>query len=313
MLVVVALGGNALLRPGDPRTVDRQRANVRVAAGALAPVLRDHDVVLTHGNGPQVGELARVAAAAGESAPPLDVLDAETEGLVGYLLAQELRNAVPERELVTLLTQVVVDAADPAFARPDKPIGAWYDESAARAVAHDYGWTMTENAGRWRRVVPSPLPQSIVELRAVRTVLAAGIVPIAVGGGGIPVVVAPDGRTRGVDAVVDKDRTAALLAQELGADRLALLTDVDGVYLGWGTGEAQRIALAHPDALAAHGFAAGSMGPKVEAAVAFARGGGTAVIGALDDAARVVTGATGTGDSAGTTVTTAAPGITIVR
>ena len=307
MLVVVALGGNALLRPGDPRTLDHQRANVQAAALALAPVLREHEVVLTHGNGPQVGELARVATAAGELAPALDVLDAETEGLIGYLLAQELHNAVPERAFVTVLTQVVVDADDPAFTRPDKPIGEWYERDAAASVGREHGWTMTEVDGRWRRVVASPLPRSIVELDAIRTLGAAGIVPIAVGGGGIPVVVAPDGRARGVDAVVDKDRTAALLARGLEAERLALLTDVDGVYLDWGTATARRITVAHPDALAGRAFAAGSMGPKVEAAAAFARTGGTAVIGALEDAGRVVAGEAG---AVGTTVTTTATGIT---
>lgn len=282
MLVVVALGGNALLRSGEPRDLDHQRRRVRAAAGVLAPVLRAHTVVLAHGNGPQVGELARLARAGGDPAPPLDVLDAESEGLIGYLLAQELHNAVPERPFAGVLTQVVVDADDPAFGHPDKPIG---DRTEGRVVA-------------------SPLPRAIVEIDAVRALLGAGIVPIAVGGGGIPVVEAPDGTRRGVDAVVDKDRAAALLATELAADRLVLLTDVDGVYLDWGGPRPRRVARAGPDALAAHEFAAGSMGPKVDAAVTFARAGGVAVIGALDDAARVVDG------TAGTTVDPAAAGLT---
>jgi carbamate kinase len=279
--IVVALGGNALLRTGEPRDLAHQRANVRAAALALAPVVREHDVVLTHGNGPQVGELARLARAGGGDAP-LDVLDAESEGLVGYVLAQELHNVAPDRLFACLLTQVVVDAADPAFARPDKPIGDRQDG----------------------RVVASPLPLAIVELPAIRALLGAAIVPIAVGGGGIPVVEAADGTRHGVDAVVDKDRTAALLGTALGATRLVLLTDVDGVYLDWGTDAARRVLRAHPGALATHAFAPGSMGPKVAAAVAFAGAGGVATIGALDDAARVVAG------DAGTTVTLAAAGIT---
>jgi carbamate kinase len=279
--IVVALGGNALLRTGEPRDLAHQRANVRAAAHALAGVVREHDVVLTHGNGPQVGELARLARAGGADAP-LDVLDAESEGLIGYLLAQELHNVVPDRAFACLLTQVLVDPADAAFARPDKPIGERGDG----------------------RLVASPRPLAVIELPAIRALLGAAIVPIAVGGGGIPVVEEADGTRHGVDAVVDKDRTAALLATELGASRLVLLTDVDGVYLDWGTDGARRIARAHPDALATHPFPAGTMGPKVAAARAFADAGGVATIGALDDAARVVAG------DAGTTVTLAVEGIT---
>ncbi len=210
------------------------------------------------------------------------MLDAESEGLVGYVLAQELHNVVPDRMFACLLTQVLVDAADLAFTHPDKPIGDRQDG----------------------RVVASPLPLAIVELPAIRALLGAAIVPIAVGGGGIPVVEAADGTRHGVDAVVDKDRTAALLGTALGATRLVLLTDVDGVYLDWGTDAARRVLRAHPGALATHEFAPGSMGPKVAAAVAFAGAGGVATIGALDDAARVVAG------DAGTTVTLAAAGIT---
>ncbi|MFM8305163.1 MAG: carbamate kinase [Actinomycetota bacterium] len=281
-MIVIALGGNALLRSGEPRDVAHQRANVRAAAEALGPVLRANDVVLTHGNGPQVGELDRLARAGGQGATPLDVLDAESEGLIGYLLVQELHNVLRDRPLACLLTQVVVDAADPAFTRPEKPIGDHVDP----------------------RLVASPLPRGVVELPAIRALLAAHIIPVAVGGGGIPVVEAADGTRRGIDAVVDKDRSAALLASALDATHLVLLTDVDGVYLDWGTDSARRVSAAHPEALAAYAFAPGSMGPKVAAAVEFARQGGTAVIGALDDAARVATG------SAGTTVTLTADGIT---
>jgi carbamate kinase len=245
-------------------------------------VLRTHDAVVTHGNGPQVGELARLARVGGDPTPPLDLLDAQSEGLIGYLLAQELHNAVPERELAGILTQVVVDADDPAFGRPDKPIGEKADG----------------------RVVASPLPRRIVELGAIRALLAAGIVPIAVGGGGIPVVETVEGTRRGVDAVVDKDRTAALLATALGATRLILLTDVDGVYLDWDGDRTRRVTRAHPDALRAYDFAPGSMGPKVDAAIAFAATGGETIVGALDDAARVVAG------DAGTTVTLATDGLT---
>lgn len=305
MLLVVALGGNALLQRGEPPDVAHQRANARTAARSLAPLLREHRLVVTHGNGPQVGNLARAAAAAGDAVPPLDVLDAETEGLIGYLLAQELHNAAPTHEVVTLLTQVLVDPADPAFRRPDKPIGPWYSRDDAELVAAAQGWTMAEIDGRWRRVVPSPSPRAIIELPAIRTLVEAGFVTIAVGGGGIPVAETGDGERVGVEAVVDKDRAAALLALALGADALLLLTDVDGAYTGWGTADPRRIARAHPDALVAHPFAPGSMGPKVEAAALFAREAGTATIAALQDAPAALLG------TAGTVVTRAARGITL--
>lgn len=281
-MIVVALGGNALLRPGAPRDLGHQRAAVQAAAAVLGPVLHAHEVVLTHGNGPQVGELDRLARTGGAGPAPLDILGAESEGLIGYLIVQELHNVLRDRPLACLLTQVLVDATDPAFARPDKPIG---ERGTGRLVA-------------------SPLPQGVVELPAIRALLAARIVPVVVGGGGIPVVEAADGTRHGVDAVVDKDRSAALLAAALDATHLVLLTDVDAVYLGWGTDSARRIVVAHPDALVSHPFAAGSMGPKVDAAVAFARAGGTASIGALDDAAEVVAG------RAGTSVTLATEGVT---
>ena len=296
MFLVVALGGNALLRRGQPLDIETQRENARTAARVVADLVRDHTVLLTHGNGPQVGLLALQSAAGVEvPATPLDVLGAESEGMIGYLLEQELENVLDGRDVATLLTQVVVDGDDPAFRSPTKPIGPVYTEVEAGALAAARGWSIAPDGDGWRRTVPSPRPQSIVGQRTIEILLEFGVVVICTGGGGIPVVRAADGSLHGVEAVIDKDRSAALLAAELGADALLLLTDVDALMADWGTPGQRRVQEAHPDSLAPDDFAAGSMGPKVAAACEFAsRTGKPAYIGALGDAVAVLAGDTGT-------------------
>ncbi len=241
MLVVVALGGNALLRRGQPADVTVQRANVAAAVEAVVELAREHDVVVTHGNGPQVGLLALQGEAYGAVKPyPLDVLGAESEGMIGYLLDQELVNRFAgTRQVATLLTQLIVDTDDPAFRRPEKFIGPVYDRSTADRLAIERGWTIAADGQHWRRVVPSPEPRSIVELGTIKLLVDAGVLVICVGGGGIPVTVDRDGRLSGVEAVVDKDRAAALLAEGLGADALLMLTDVAGVEVGYGSPQAR--------------------------------------------------------------------------
>jgi carbamate kinase len=296
MRVVAALGGNALLRRGEPVDVSTQRANVAVAVSGIAELAREHELVISHGNGPQVGLLALQGESySGVDPYPLDVLDAESEGMIGYLLDQELANELPERRVVTLLTQVVVDDDDPAFAHPSKPIGPVYDRQTAERLAAERAWSIASDNERYRRVVPSPEPRSIIELEAIRLLVEAGVLVICVGGGGIPVAIAEGGRLRGVEAVIDKDLAAALLAQELGADALLLLTDVSAVQSGWGTPDAQAIADVSAPKLREMDFAPGSMGPKVEAACRFAEATGRlAAIGALRDAPAVLRGELGT-------------------
>jgi carbamate kinase len=297
MLVVVALGGNALLRRGEPADVEVQRANVVTAVEAITELARDHDVVVTHGNGPQVGLLALQGEAYPAVDPyPLDVLGAESEGMIGYLLDQELVNRLSgRRQVATLLTQIIVDAADPAFAHPEKFIGPVYDDEHAHRLAAERGWAVAADGRSWRRVVPSPEPRSIVELATIKLLVGAGVLVVCVGGGGIPVVVDREGRLRGVEAVVDKDRAAALLAEGLGADALLMLTDVNAVQVEYGTPIARSLDDIDAATLRGHAFAAGSMGPKVDAACRFAeRTGGTAGIGALADAAAILRGERGT-------------------
>lgn len=301
MRIVVALGGNALLRRGEAVSADAQLRNVKLAAAQIANVAEGNELVIVHGNGPQVGLLASLAEQAPASERfPLDVLDAETEGMIGYLLELELRNRLPaSRPLATLLTMVEVDAADPAFTRPDKPVGPMLTLKAAAELAHAKGWMVAPDGDGYRRVVPSPQPLRFLEIEPVRALLAQHTVVICAGGGGIPVAAGAEGQRHGIEAVVDKDRSAALLAHEVDADLFVIATDVDGVYLDWGTPSARPIRHAHPDALAARRFAAGSMGPKVEAACDFAqRSGRRAVIGALSDIERLVTGEAGTSVSA---------------
>jgi carbamate kinase len=297
MRIVVALGGNALQRRGEPMTVDRQRANVATACRSLAPVAQEHELVISHGNGPQVGLLALQASSYDEaSAYPFDVLGAQTEGMIGYLIEQELGNLLPfEKPIATILTMTEVDPNDPAFQNPTKFVGPVYSEQDAHRLAEDRGWTVRQDGDKWRRVVPSPLPRRIFESRPVEWLLAHGCVVICAGGGGIPTMYLEGTRTLvGVEAVIDKDRATAVLAEGLSADLLVIATDVDAVYLDWGTPNQAAVAAAHPDALDALGFAAGSMGPKVEAAAAFARRTGRpAVIGSLDELPQILAGEAG--------------------
>jgi carbamate kinase len=293
---VIALGGNALAKRGEPLDVATQRRNVRAAASAVAELARAHEVVVTHGNGPQVGFLALQAEAAGQGeVPPLDVLDAETEGMIGYWIEQELANLLPGRDVATLLTQVEVDPDDPAFDAPTKPIGPVYDAANARALAARWGWCVAPDGAGFRRVVPSPEPRAIRELRTIELLVRAGVVVVCAGGGGIPVVRNPDGTLRGVEAVIDKDLSAALLASRLGAAALLLLTDVPGVFTDWPEPARQALRRVTPRRLRRLRFDPGSMGPKVEAACRFVDAGGPcAGIGALEDAARVLAGEAGT-------------------
>jgi carbamate kinase len=296
MRVVLALGGNALLRRGEPMDVAVQRANVKVAAESIAAVAERHEVVLTHGNGPQVGLLA-LQNAAYEAVPayPLDVLDAESEGMVGYLLEQELGNLLDRERLATLLTQIVVDPDDPAFTHPTKFVGPVYDAAEATKLADQRGWAMARDGDGHRRVVASPEPLEIVELQAIRLLVAAGVTVICSGGGGIPVMADGRGGLQGVEAVIDKDLAAELLARGVDADALLLLTDVDGVYEGWGTGQAHRLDSVTVDELRRLDLPAGSMGPKVAAVCRFVEHtGGLAAIGALDDAEAILRGEAGT-------------------
>lgn len=296
MRVVAALGGNALLRRGEPLDAATQRHNVATATAALAAIAAEHELIVTHGNGPQVGLLALQAEAYPEGGTyPLDVLGAESEGMIGYLLQQGLRNALPDHEVATLLTQVLVDAADPAFDAPTKPIGPVYDEAGAALVAASRGWTVAPDGSSWRRVVASPEPSAIIELDTIRRLVDAGVLVVCAGGGGVPVVRSANGGLSGVEAVVDKDLAAALLAIQLGADRLLLLTDVPAVAAGWGTAAERPIDHAMPAALRALALPAGSMGPKVEAASRFVEATAQcAMIGALADAAEVLEGRSGT-------------------
>lgn len=295
MLLVVALGGNALLRRGERMDQEVQQRNIEAAMRSVAGLAAAHRVVLTHGNGPQVGLLALAQEAYTGARPyTLDVLGSETQGMIGYLLEESLRELLPGREVATLLTQVIVDADDPAFRSPSKPIGPTYGEDEARRLAAERGWSIAADGEQFRRVVPSPEPRRIVELAAIRLLSDAGVVVICAGGGGIPIVV-DAGASYGVEAVVDKDLTAALLATELGADRLLLLTDVDAVERGWGTPQARKIRSGGVAAMRAERFAAGSMAPKVEAACRFAEAtGNPAAIGRLEEASSILDAHAGT-------------------
>jgi len=299
MRVVVALGGNALLKRGEPMTADVQRGNVRTAASPLAAVASKHQLVLSHGNGPQVGLLALQAAAYTDvEAYPLDVLGAQTEGMIGYMLEQELGNLLPfEVPFATILTMVEVDPADPAFEDPTKFVGPVYEEADADRLANEKGWVFKQDGDVWRRVVPSPEPKRIFEIRPIRWLLEKDVVVICAGGGGVPTMYEP-GKDRvliGVEAVIDKDFASELLAREVEADLFVMATDVDGVYAGWGTPEQRRLEKATPEELRTSEFAAGSMGPKVEAAVRFVEATGKrAAIGSLEQIEAIVDGDAGT-------------------
>ncbi|MBN1631522.1 MAG: carbamate kinase [Thermoleophilia bacterium] len=297
MRIVVALGGNALLKRGQPLTVGNQRKNVKIAARALAPLARGHSLVITHGNGPQVGLLALEAAAyTGVEPYTLDVLGAESEGMIGYMIEQELGNMLPEDvPFATILTQVEVDPADPAFERPSKPIGPQYPREEAERLAREHGWSIGLDNGLYRRLVPSPRPKRIFEIRVVEWLVERGVIVICTGGGGIPTVLTPDGALVGVEAVIDKDHAGSLLARSLRAEMYLMLTDAEAVWDNWGEPDSRAIRRAAPDALEDMEFAAGSMGPKVAAACEFARAtGGRAGIGALKDAVAIMEGRAGT-------------------
>ena len=302
MRVVVALGGNALLRRGEPLTAENQRANARVACKALAPVALEHELVISHGNGPQVGLLALQGSAYTEVDPyPLDLLGAQTEGMIGYLIQQELGNELPqEKRLASLLTLIEVDPADPAFGDPTKPIGPIYSEEESKKLAEEKGWVFKPDGDSFRRVVPSPLPKRIFGIEPVSWLLEHDAVVICAGGGGIPVMYTDDAvpagkQLVGVEAVIDKDLASALLAKDLKADALAIVTDVDAVYMDWGTPDQRAIRRATPEALMGTEFAAGSMGPKVRAACSFVEEtDGLAAIGSIEHTPALLRGEAGT-------------------
>ena len=299
MRIVIALGGNALLKRGEPMTANVQRNNIQLAAQSLARIADQNQLVLSHGNGPQVGLLALQGAAYNaEEVFPLDVLGAQTEGMIGYMIEQELGNLLPFKvPFATILTMTEVDPEDPAFKNPTKFVGPVYEETDAKKLAAEKGWTVKLDGKKWRRVVPSPLPKRMFEIRPIKWLLEKGTVVICAGGGGIPVMYKTRAKRvlRGVEAVIDKDRAGALLARELEADMYIMATDVDGLYLNWGTPKAIKIDQTTPTALEKLKFADGSMGPKVEAACEFARKTGKiAAIGSLADIPEIVVGNAGT-------------------
>lgn len=297
MRIVIALGGNALLHREQALTAENQRHNVKIAAAALAPIVREHQLVITHGNGPQVGLLALQDSAYQEDVHyPLDILDAETEGMIGYLIEQEMNNLLPaSHRCATLLTQTEVDPRDPAFRHPTKPIGPVYSEAEAQRIAEARGWTIAPDGKSFRRVVPSPRPQRILELAVIKLLVEKQVIVICAGGGGIPVVCRDDGHLVGVEAVIDKDSASSLLARELAADAFIMLTDVEAVYKDWGQPNAAAMRCISSQKIRQFAFAAGSMAPKVEAACEFVeQTGGLAGIGRLQDAQAIITGKAGT-------------------
>ena len=297
MRIVIALGGNALLRRGEEMTADNQRENIRIAAKTLAPIIEEHEVVISHGNGPQVGLLSLQSAAYKEVEEyPLDILGAQTQGMIGYMIEQELGNILPiEVPIASILTMVEVDPDDPAFDNPTKPIGPVYSKEEAEALKNDKGWEIKKDGEYWRRVVASPIPHRIFELRPIHWLLEKNTVVICAGGGGIPTIYNKEGNLEGVEVVIDKDRASSLLAFELEADILIMATDTDGVYSNWGTEEEKLISKTTPEEIRKYEFDKGSMGPKVEAACSFIeRSGQRAVIGSLTDIEGMVNGTAGT-------------------
>jgi len=293
--VIVALGGNALLRRGEPLEAETQRQNIAVAAKTIAEIANEYNVVLVHGNGPQVGLLALQGLEYKKVNPyPLDVLGSETQGMIGYMLMQELKNILPEKDVTCMLTQMTVDPEDPAFLDPTKPIGPIYQEAEARSMAEKYQWTIKPDGEHFRRVVPSPLPTGIVEANAISALIECQHLVICTGGGGIPVKY-ENNKLVGVEAVIDKDMSAAFLAKQLDADALLILTDTDAVYLDWGKPTQEALSKTTPEILAKYKFDAGSMGPKVEASCEFIKQGGKLVgIGSLKDGLRILKGDAGT-------------------
>ncbi len=297
MRIVVALGGNALLQRGQKPDADVQEENVRRAVAALAPLAAEHELVVTHGNGPQVGVLALQSASDPHLTTPypFDVIGAQTQGMIGYWLLQAMQNEVPGRQVAAIINQTLVDADDPAFDNPTKFVGEMYDQADAERLAAERGWAVRADGDGWRRVVGSPRPQQVVETSLIRLLLDSGAVVVCAGGGGVPVVRNDSGALDGVEAVVDKDLTSAVLAEALGADVLLVLTDVTAVFQDFGTADQAPIRRETPAGLRARDFASGSMGPKVDAVCRFVeRTGGVAGIGALEDAAEILAGRAGT-------------------
>ena len=296
MKVVIALGGNALLRRGERADADVQMANGRIAAKAVAEIAKEHNVVLTHGNGPQVGLLALQADAYKDVKPyPFDVLGAESQGMIGYMVAQCVGNDLPDRQVVNIITQTEVDPQDPAYSDPRKFVGPVYDKETAEKLAAERGWTIAADGKYFRRVVPSPQPKKIVEIETIRQLVDAGAMVIASGGGGIPVVRDENGKLQGSEAVIDKDMSASIMADELDADALLILTDAPSIALDWGTPDQKEIKEVSPEKLQEYSFAKGSMGPKVEAVCRFANTGkGFGAVGRLEDALDILNGKAGT-------------------
>ncbi len=293
--LVVALGGNALLKRGEPLEAEIQRKNIDLAARTIAGLTAQWRVVLVHGNGPQVGLLALQNSAYDKVAPyPLDVLGAESQGMIGYMLQQALKNSLPQREVSVLLTQVEVDADDPAFSNPTKYIGPVYSEAQAKTLQAEKGWVFRADGSYFRRVVPSPQPKRIVESDAIAALIQRDHLVICNGGGGVPVVENANGY-HGIEAVIDKDLSAALLARQIEADALLILTDADAVYLDWGKPTQRPLTQVTPELLKGMAFDAGSMGPKVAACREFVEAcNGIAGIGALADGAEILAGEKGT-------------------
>ncbi|CCQ13537.1 Carbamate kinase [Rhodococcus sp. AW25M09] len=297
MRIVVAVGGNALLRRGERPDAAAQLDHIRSAAIALAPIIADHEVIVCHGNGPQVGLLARESTAdTSLTRPyPLDALVAQTQGMIGYWLSQALRNAGVVKPIVNLTTQVCVDPDDPAFAVPTKFVGPMYTRAQAEAVVDQHGWSVAVDGSGWRRTVPSPKPVRMIEKYSINTLLEAGSVVVCGGGGGVPVVEAASGELNGIEAVIDKDWTAAIMALDCGARRLLILTDVPAVVDHFGTAQEIPLHNVYVDELITTDFAEGSMAPKIEACCAFSSASGyPAMIGSLDDAQNVLAGISGT-------------------
>lgn len=297
MRIVIALGGNALLKRGEPMTCENQRANVRIAAEQIAKAYEGNELIISHGNGPQVGLLA-LQNNAYKPVPmyPLDVIGGESLGMIGYMIQQELVNFVPKSAtLATVLTQTQVDPKDPAFQNPTKPVGPVYDKEEAERLAKQHGWTIAQDNDKYRRVVPSPEPKRIWGLKPLKTLVEHGHIVICCGGGGIPTYFDEQGNLVGAEAVIDKDLASSLLASEVEADIFVIATDVNGAYVDWGKPTQRRIAEADPESLRAFGFAKGSMGPKVEAVCRFVeKTGKPAVIGALSEIDQILAGNAGT-------------------
>ncbi|MGH3239000.1 MAG: carbamate kinase [Spirillospora sp.] len=297
MRVVVALGGNALVKRGETPDAGLQRRNVDRAVRALAPLAERHELIVTHGNGPQVGVLALESVNDPNLTRPypLDTIGAETQGMIGYWMLQALQNALPGRQVMAMVNQTLVSAVDPAFENPTKFVGQVYDQEEAEKLAAEYGWTVRQDGESWRRVVPSPRPQRVIETRLIRELVRLGTVVVCAGGGGIPVFRNDVGRLEGVEAVIDKDLTASVLAESMDADALLILTDVPRVMRDYGRPDQEEIGHTTPHELRAEDFPAGSMGPKVEAVASFVeRTGDMAAIGLLDQCVQILEGTAGT-------------------